>query len=97
METLEFRAMNTSILLAAEGDEEVIGALRNARSLIEECEQRFSRFIPCSELSQLNRTAGKWFSASDDLMEMLTKSLRYHEVTNGLFDPAILPELKSAG
>jgi thiamine biosynthesis lipoprotein len=97
MQTLEFRAMNTSVLMAAEGDEQAISGLQAARAFIEVSEKRFSRFLPESELSQLNGFGGKWYSVSEDLMELLTLSLRYFDETGGLFNPAILPDLKRAG
>ncbi len=89
--------MNTSVLLAAEGDAEVRGTLQAARKFIEDCEQRFSRFLPDSELSQLNRSAGEWFKVSPDLMDLLTLSLAYYGETRGLFDPTVLPDLMRAG
>ena len=97
MQTLEFRAMNTSILLAAEGEELAIAGLQAARALIESSELRFSRFLVDSELSMLNRSTGHWFPVSDDLLELITLSLRYFAETEGLFDPSILPDLKRVG
>jgi FAD:protein FMN transferase len=97
MQTLEFRAMNTSILLAAEGDEWAAAGLQATRAFIEVSERRFSRFLPDSELSTLNRAAGEWYSVSEDLLELLALSLGYFDETDGLFDPSILPDLKRAG
>ncbi len=97
MQSLEFRAMNTSILLAAEGDEWAAAGLQAVRAFIEVSEQRFSRFLPNSELSTLNRAAGEWYSVSEDLLELLTLSLGYFDETDGIFDPSILPDLKRAG
>jgi thiamine biosynthesis lipoprotein len=97
MQTLEFRAMNTTILLAAEGDERASSGLQVTRAFIEVSEKRFSRFLSDSELSILNRSAGKWHKVSKDLMDLLTLSLRYFDETGGLFNPAILPNLKRAG
>ncbi len=97
MLTLEFRAMNTAVVLAAE---EALGAgssLEAARRFIEQCERRFSRFLPESELSQLNRSAGEWHRVSPELMDMLVQSLVAHRETGGLFDPAVLPDLKRIG
>ena len=92
----KFRAMNTDVLLAAEGEGASAG-MQVTRAFIDECEQRFSRFLPASELSELNRSTGDWFEASNDLMEMLLLSAQYHKETRGLFDPSILPDLKRAG
>jgi len=96
MDIVRFRAMNTGILLAAEG--QGIGrGLREARQFIESGEQRFSRFRPESELSALNRSAGHWVDVSDDLLDLLQLSLDLWRATDSLFDPSILPDLKRAG
>ena len=89
MQTLEFRAMNTDVLLAAEGIYSAELGLQVARRFIEVSELRFSRFLPESELSQLNVAAGSWRTVSTDLLEMLQLSLAYHRETEGLFDPSI--------
>lgn len=97
MQTLEFRAMSANALIAAEGRDWAGYGLQAARAYIEESERRFSRFLPDSELSQLNRAAGTWFTISEDLLDMLAQSLDFYEETGGLFDPSILPDLKRAG
>ena len=94
--SIEFRAMNTSVVLAAEGEGAVPG-MYVAKTFIDECEQRFSRFLPGSELSYLNRSAGDWLQISDELMDMLQLSMKYHVETNGIFDPSILSDLKQIG
>lgn len=94
--SIEFRAMNTAVMLAAEGEGAVPG-MYAAKAFIDECEQRFSRFLPASELSDLNRSAGEWIHVSEDLMDLLQLSMKYHQETNGLFDPSILTDLKHAG
>jgi thiamine biosynthesis lipoprotein len=94
--TIEFRAMNTTVMLAAEGERSIEG-MEAAKFFIDECEQRFSRFLPASELSELNRSSGAWVKVSRELMEMLQLSLKYHQETDGIFDPSILVDLKRAG
>jgi thiamine biosynthesis lipoprotein len=94
--SIEFRAMNTNILLAAEGERAIQG-MQAAKAFIDECEQRFSRFLPASELTELNRYAGEWLPVSRDLMEMLELAMKYYQATQGIFDPSILPDLKQAG
>ena len=96
MQTSGFRAMNTMVMLAAEGENAAMG-MQAVKWFIDECEQRFSRFLPGSELTQLNRSAGDWFQASDDLMELLELSKKFYVETDGLFDPSILPDLKRMG
>ncbi len=94
--SIEFRAMNTPIMLAAEGERALEG-MYATKTFIDDSEQRFSRFLPASEVSILNRFAGEWHHVSDELMDMLQLSMKYHMETHGLFDPSILPELKRAG
>ncbi len=97
MQTLEFRAMNTSVLMAAEGQAQALEGLEAAKTFIQECEGRFSRFIETSELSRLNRSVGAWWPVSNELMDMLQESLSFHRETEGLFDPSVLPDLKRVG
>jgi FAD:protein FMN transferase len=94
--SVSFRAMNTLVQLAAEGQQAVTG-IHATKQFIDDCEQRFSRFLPASELTELNRFAAEWFEISSDLMELLQLSLKYYEETNGIFDPTILPDLKRVG
>lgn len=94
--SMEFRAMNTDVLLAAEGEQAVEG-LQATRIFVHECEQRFSRFLPASEVSELNRSAGEWLYVSKDLMDMLRLSMKFYFETKGLFDPSILTDLKRIG
>ncbi len=97
MKTLEFRAMNTAIVLGAEDATTSRDGLDVARSLIEQSEARFSRFRPDSELSMLNRSAGRWVTISEELLDLLQQSLGFYEETGGLFDPSILTDLKRIG
>jgi thiamine biosynthesis lipoprotein len=97
MQMLEFSAMNTSVVLAAEGGEAVAKALDACQAYIEGAERRFSRFLPDSEVSELNRSCGEWTTVSEDLLDILSMSLGYFRETRGLFDPSILPALKRVG
>ena len=94
----EFRAMNSAILLAAEGEPAAVAeGFLAVRSYIAECERRYSRFTEDSELSQLNRTSGGWFIASPELFEIVQVARHLMDLTCGLFDPAILSVLRDAG
>ncbi len=94
----EFRAMNTTIQIAAEGEREALEpGFALVRRFVEEAEQRFSRFRDTSELSALNRAAGQWFPASDAMFSLLEEAMEAHQRTSGLFDPTVLSALKSVG
>ena len=84
--------MNTDVLVAAQGPLARDG-MQAARDYIDAGERRFSRFQQASELSQLNRSAGKWFNASPEMLDVLQKARKFFDLTNGLFDPSVLPDL----
>lgn len=98
MEYDSFRAMNSEIVLAAEGAARVIAhGMQQARAFIEGEEARFTRFSETSELSRLNRSAGTWFEASTEMFDVLRQACLYAEETSGLFDPSVLNALEFAG
>jgi FAD:protein FMN transferase len=98
MEYREFRAMNTDIVLAAEGDSSLIArGFDEAAGFIEGMEARMTRFSPDSELAQLNRSGGTWFRASEELFDVVHAARDFFDQTRGLFDPTILDALESIG
>jgi thiamine biosynthesis lipoprotein len=98
MEELEFRAMNTDIVLVGEGEPAAVAeGFWKARAFIEASEARFTRFSDDSELAQLNRAAGVWFHASAELFDVVQQARAYVDQTDGLFDPSILDALENAG
>ena len=60
-------------------------------------ERTFSRFLPGSELSAFNRSAGLDTSISSEFHDLLATAQRYAQDTKGLFNPFILPALQKAG
>jgi thiamine biosynthesis lipoprotein len=98
MEYAEFRAMNSAILLAAEGAPDLVNTgFTQARALVEAGEARLTRFSETSELAALNRSGGAWFYASKELFAVVAESRACFEETNHLFDPTILDALEDAG
>lgn len=98
METFNFSAMNTHIMLVAEGEqEEIARGFKSARDYIVAREAQFTRFHETSELSALNRSAGTWFNASPELFALMQEAYALHLETNGLFHPAVLRALEHAG
>ena len=94
----EFRAMNSEIIVAAEGDPiDLRSGFERVRGFIHDQELRFTRFSDESELMRLNRAAGRWFRASADLFEIVEAACRLHAQTGGLFNPAVLTALQQAG
>lgn len=98
MDTYEFTAMNTKVLLAAEGrPDRVSEGFRLVEEHVRRYERRFSRFVPESELNRLNQGGREWLEVSPELFEMLSIAGRLHVDTGGLFDPAVLPNLERIG
>lgn len=58
-------------------------------------ENRFSRFLPESELSRLNVSRERCVSM--ELFDILKKCEKYYMETDGIFDPSILSSLKKEG
>jgi thiamine biosynthesis lipoprotein len=67
------------------------------RRLFSEWEQTLSRFIPESDLSQLNQQAGNPVAVSDLLYEVLATALTAAQATDGVYDPALLDQLVQLG
>lgn len=66
-------------------------------NFLNEFETRFSRFKPESELSCFNLKAGTPIAISYEFFELLAEAERYMKLTNGLFNPFVLPALQKAG
>jgi thiamine biosynthesis lipoprotein len=98
MQSTEFRAMNTKILLAAEGNSELVArGFGETEKYIHSAEARLTRFSETSELAALNRSSGNWFDASEDLFDLVREARDYFQETDGLFDPTIIDALEFAG
>ncbi|MFA6024099.1 MAG: FAD:protein FMN transferase [Candidatus Gracilibacteria bacterium] len=96
--THSFKAFDTTVVLGFSADES------EAQKLIHYCEKeaekfeaKFSRFIPTSEVSQLNTAMGAELEVSDEMIELVTQAKKAYELSKGLFDPTILNALKLIG
>ncbi len=56
-----------------------------------------TRFDAQSELSRLNAAGGTWFAASELLYACVERALAAARATDGLFDPALLPQMLAWG
>ncbi len=88
--------MGTTISLLLPESQVALG-VQIVRSLFREWEQALSRFLPESELSQLNRQAGTPVVVSDLLYIVLTTALTAAQATEGVYDPALLEQLVQLG
>jgi FAD:protein FMN transferase len=92
-----FRAMGTDISVIGPADEDLETAARKVRAIFGSEEQRFSRFRSDSELSRVNERAGEVTEISPGFEKVLRAALDAAAITEGSFDPTVLPELIAAG
>jgi len=94
---LAWRAMGceVSIQLETEGDgHAILGAIP---AQVESLEARLSRFRPQSELMEFNARAGEWVTVSDVLYANLSAAKHAARLTDGAFNPLVLPALIASG
>ena len=80
-----FRAMGTTFEVHAPSAAEH-GAVRG---LVEQDEQRFSRFLAASELSRINDSTDRVIEISDDMRSVLTSAGRMRDLTGGLVEVGV--------
>jgi thiamine biosynthesis lipoprotein len=92
-----FRAMGTDVrLLTVAGDVDGLD-LAAACAGIEDCERRWSRFRPDSEVSRLNAAGGRLIAVEPDTFALVAAAVEAWHLTAGRFDPTVLPALVAAG
>jgi len=64
---------------------------------IEQLEQRWSRFIDTSEISELNRRAGEAVTVSPETAMLVERAIEAWRLTGGGFDPTLLGAVLRAG
>ena len=93
-----FDAMNTHVAVAAPdlGDDAERELALAIEQLFRETEQRFSRFLPTSELAELNRVDGP-ITVSPELLALLVRARAHAIETAGIFEPAVGAALCASG
>jgi FAD:protein FMN transferase len=91
--TASFRAMGCEVVVGGAAADELAGVER----LFEEWERTFSRFVPGSELNQVNAAAGRPVVVSPLFARALAAALLAASDTGGLVDPTLGLALESAG
>jgi thiamine biosynthesis lipoprotein len=88
-----FRAMGCEVVVAGAS----AAARRAVERLFAEREQRFSRFLPDSELSRLNRSTRPLVAVSAEFASTLAVALDAAAQTDGLVDPTLGRAVAGAG
>jgi thiamine biosynthesis lipoprotein len=98
MKRIEFHAMGSRMMAAVDDDSAAAArALGRVPAWFEEWEQVLSRFRPDSELSRLNRSAGRPVKVSATLWEVFHAAREAERFTAGLVTPIALDALIAAG
>ena len=103
MAAIECRAMGTTCHLevwVAANDptgEQAGRVLEGMTGRLRELEARWSRFIPGSDVSRMNRHAGVDVPVSTDTTSLVAQAISAWELTGGHVDPTVLHALETAG
>ncbi len=92
-----WRAMNCDVSVQLETEADGKALLGGLPAEVEAIEARLSRFRAASELMALNVQAGQWVTASDVLFENVQAAKQASRLTDGMFNPLVLPALVAAG
>jgi len=72
-------------------------SLDAGRRLVDHLERAWSRFLPDSEISRLNRAGGEWVPIGPATRTLLGLMQEGHDASDGLFDPTVLGAVTAAG
>ena len=73
------------------------GLADHATARLHQLEQRWSRFLPTSDLSLLNAAGGGALQVSDDTARLVTALVQSWHATQGAFDPTLVGTLVELG
>ncbi len=83
-----------TVIVAGDGAEE---AVAQARELLLEWHERFTRFDPASELSRLNRDPREAVDVTPLMARFAFAAVEAATLTGGLVDPTLVAEIEEAG
>lgn len=94
-----FKAMGSEIAIWLEfrNASRAAQLLHEAEALFRRNEAVLTRFNPLSELMLLNARPERWVSVSATLWRVIQNAMALAQITDGLFDPTLLPALRAAG
>ena len=92
---VRFEAMGTACHISLDGGPPLAAATGRAR--VVEIERRWSRFIPESDISRLNRALGNPIEVSVDTLRLLETAISAWRATEGRYDPTVIDSLTALG
>ena len=93
----EFRAMGCRVTIQLEAPSEAKSVFDQIPQQIASIEAQLTRFKPDSDLMQLNAKAGEWVQVSQTLLENILAAKQAARITNGLYNPMVLPAIIASG
>ncbi len=72
-------------------------ATASARALVAHLEDRWSRFLPTSDIGRLNAAGGHPVLVAPETIDVLREAISWWQVTGGWFDPTVADALVAAG
>jgi thiamine biosynthesis lipoprotein len=94
---LSFRAMGCAITIQLQTREDGMEIMAQIPQYVEDIEAQLSRFRPQSDLMRLNGQAGQWVAVSDLLFEIIAIAKHTARLTNGHYNPLVLPAMIANG
>lgn len=80
------------IVVERGSEQKARNALRELRQLVRSLEKRYSEWLPGSEISRLNRDAGRgWVLLAPEMAKLIRGALHVSRVTHGAFDISWAP------
>lgn len=73
------------------------GLVDDARRRIDDLERRWSRFLPDSEVTEINRRAGTAVAVSAETQLLVARAVEGWQLSGGAFDPTVLGPVLRAG
>jgi FAD:protein FMN transferase len=95
MAETRFLAMGTDVHVVVVGGDDSMLALAEAR--VADLERRWSRFLDASEVSVLNRQAGRPVVVSPETFDLVSRAVAAWRATAGRFDPTVGATLAAHG
>jgi len=97
MSDFNFKALGTQWSLRIDGGEIAVNHKEEIFDRISTFEERFSRFLPHSEVNAFREAAPGTYTISKEFATLLTEADRLRTLTNGAYDPAAGALLEGAG
>lgn len=95
MNSHTFRAMGSPCRIVVDGG--ATDLANRAHGLLDQLEQKWSRFLPDSEISRLNRNTGHLTVVSPETFSLIARASEAQALTGGRFNPLMLTQLRHLG